>query len=94
VKIYQYKPGMVHGKTILVDDDWATLGTANLDSRSLSLNFEVNALIHSRPLVDQLSDAFLRDLRDAVPVDPDTFANRPWRMKWQESFARLFSPLL
>ncbi|HZU34500.1 MAG TPA: cardiolipin synthase, partial [Gemmataceae bacterium] len=41
VKVYQYTKGMMHSKIVLVDDDWASVGTANLDNRSLHLNFEV-----------------------------------------------------
>ena len=94
VKIYQYTPGMVHGKVIIADDAWATLGTANLDSRSMHLNFEVNALIYSHTLVQRLADAFQHDLGDSVQVDSASFAKRPRRLKMQENFARLFSPLL
>jgi cardiolipin synthase A/B len=93
VKIYQYKPGMVHGKTIIADT-WATLGTANLDNRSLHLNFEVNSLIYSADLVDRLAESFERDLFDAVQVDPEVFAERPRRLRMQENFSRLLSPLL
>jgi len=94
VKIYQYVPGMIHGKIIIADDSFATLGTANLDNRSMQLSFEVNALIYSETLVEQLAAAFERDLADAVQVDPDQFACRCRTLRMQENVACLFSPLL
>jgi|SRR5579884_3771568 len=62
VKVYQYTKGMMHFKIVLVDDDWASVGTANLDNRSLHLNFEVTCLIYSPVLVAELEDAFRKNL--------------------------------
>ena len=46
IRIYHYTKGFMHQKVILVDDDLATVGTANLDNRSLTLNFEITAIVH------------------------------------------------
>ena len=58
VKIYQYTRGMLHSKVMIVDDDWASVGSANLDNRSLHLNFEMNCLIYSAEAVTELARAF------------------------------------
>ena len=48
IKVYQYTKGMMHSKVVMVDGIWASVGTANLDNRSLHLNFEVNCLIYAQ----------------------------------------------
>jgi cardiolipin synthase len=94
VKVYQYSLGMMHSKYVLVDGEWASVGTANLDNRSLLLNFEVNCQLFDPTLVEELENAFLKDLTVSVRIDPLTYANRPWVSQLAENAARLFSPIL
>jgi len=94
VKVYQYSKGMMHSKVVLVDDDWASVGTANLDNRSLFLNFEVNCLIHSRSAVENLDAAFQRDLQDSIRLERAAFARRPFAARLLENACRLLSPVL
>jgi len=94
VKIYQYTKGMMHSKVILVDGEWASVGSANLDNRSLHLNFELNCLIYSPAKVAELEEAFVRDLEDAVRLEPDVFAARPVAGRLIENACRLLSPVL
>jgi cardiolipin synthase len=94
VKIYQYAKGMMHSKVILVDDQWATVGTANLDNRSLHLNFEVNCLFYSPQAVAILEHHFLQDLQDAVRLDLRVFSKRPFAGRLLENACRLLSPVL
>ncbi|MCS7270543.1 MAG: cardiolipin synthase [Gemmataceae bacterium] len=93
-KIYQYLPGMLHCKCLLVDGQWASVGTANFDNRSLFLNFEVNCQFFDPAVTRCLEEQFLRDLAHSVRVDPDVFARRPWMSRIFENAARLFSPVL
>ncbi len=94
VKVYQYTRGMMHSKVFLVDDDWASVGTANLDNRSLHLNFEVNCLIYAKPAVAELEEAFLRDLQTAIRLDRAVYARRPFPTRLLENACRLLSPVL
>ena len=94
VKIYQYSKGMMHSKLILVDGQWASVGTANLDNRSLHLNFEVNCLIYSPEKVAQLEDAFLHDLGDSVRLNQNVYPARPFAGRLLENACRLMSPVL
>src|SRR5262245_52667161 len=94
VKIYQYARGMMHSKMILVDGEWATVGTANLDNRSMHLNFEVNCLIYSPQEVAKLEGFFLRDLRDSIRLDAAAFRRRPFARRLLENACRLLSPVL
>lgn len=94
VKVYQYTRGMMHSKYVLVDGEWASVGTANLDNRSLLLNYEVNALVYDPAVVAELEEHFLRDLEWAVRIDPDVFAHRPFVSRLAENAARLLSPVM
>ena len=59
VKIYEYTPGFVHAKGCVVDDKIGTIGTVNLDYRSLFLHFENNALFYQAPVLKDLKADFL-----------------------------------
>lgn len=94
VKIYEYEKGFLHSKMIIVDNELASIGTANMDMRSFHLNFEVNAFLYRTKSTLRLVDDFLQDLEDATPIEQDDFANRAFYYKVIESTSRLLSPLL
>jgi cardiolipin synthase len=94
VKVYQYTRGMMHAKVVLVDNKWASVGTANLDNRSLHLNFEVNCLIYSPEAVAELEEAFRRDLSCSIRLDRAVYARRPFAGRLLENACRLLSPIL
>jgi cardiolipin synthase A/B len=94
VKIYQYAKGMMHSKLVLVDGQWASVGTANLDNRSLHLNFEVNCLIYSPEAVAVLEEAFVRDLENSIRLEPNAYRSRPFASRLLENACRLMSPVL
>jgi cardiolipin synthase len=94
VKVYQYWKGMMHAKVVLVDGEWASVGTANLDYRSMHLNFEVNALIYSPEAVTELERAFMNDLETSILLDRDAFAGRPLGGRLLDNACRLLSPVL
>jgi cardiolipin synthase len=94
VKVYQYQKGMMHSKVVVVDGQWASVGTANLDNRSLHLNFEVNCLIYDAKAAEELETAFLRDIENAVVLDPDGYQKRPLPTRLAENVCRLLSPVL
>jgi len=82
VEIYEYQPTMLHQKIMVVDDVWATIGTANFDSRSFALSEETNICFHDRALVDNLQSVFLADLGHCQKVDLADWRGRGW---WQRS---------
>lgn len=94
VKVYQYTKGMMHSKVVLVDDEWASVGTANFDNRSMYLNFEVNCLIYAPDAVADLEAAFVRDLGTAIRLERRVYAQRPLAVKLLENACRLLSPIL
>lgn len=94
VKVYQYQRGMMHSKFMLMDHDWASVGSANTDNRSLLLNFECNCQFFDAGVVKELETAFLTDLESSLQVNADRFAKRPLPTRLAENAARLFSPVL
>ncbi len=94
VKVYQYARGMMHSKFVLVDGEWASVGSANTDNRSLFLNFELNCQFFDAAVVRNLEGAFLKDLEWSVRLDPELYATRPFVSRLAENACRLFSPVL
>ena len=78
VRIYEYAPRVLHAKTLLVDANWATVGTANLDYRSLFINDELNLIDEGGVLNSVLAQIFLDDLREADEVLAIQWSQRPW----------------
>ncbi|MCG8541547.1 MAG: cardiolipin synthase, partial [Clostridia bacterium] len=94
VKIYTYEKGFIHSKLLLVDGIGASIGTANLDIRSFSINFEVNAFIYDDELVKRLEDDFIMDIGDSKKIMLQEHIKRKIYIKFKEALGRLFSPLL
>ncbi|MFO0751360.1 MAG: cardiolipin synthase [Myxococcota bacterium] len=93
VRVFEYGPRFVHAKTLVVDDDLAVVGTANLDNRSFRLNFELIAVIFGAALNGQLAAAFAADLMATKELARDGGRPTFWTRLGQ-SGARLLSPLL
>ncbi len=94
VKIYEYEKGFIHSKLLIVDGEVATIGTANMDMRSLNLNFEVNALLVNTDSVDRMVTDFERDLLSTSLMSSDKVKKRKLWERFLESLARLVAPLL
>ncbi|SHI83107.1 cardiolipin synthase [Arenibacter nanhaiticus] len=94
IKIYRYRKGFIHAKTMVIDDLFSSIGTANLDYRSFSINFEINALVYNREVNEQMSVVFVQDLEDSEEMTLERWENRGIVRKLQESFGRLWAPLL
>lgn len=93
VRIYKYEKGFVHSKILLVDGIGGSVGTANLDIRSLEINFEINAFIYDKIVVNKLEIDFKQDLNDSEEILLEEYRKRSLRTKFMESFGRLVSPL-
>jgi cardiolipin synthase len=93
VKIHLYGPPMIHAKTVVVDRELALVGTANLDNRSLRLNFEVAVALYGERATDELAGLFEADLARARPRTRRERQD-PLGRRLLASAARLLSPLL
>ena len=94
VKVYAYNKGFIHAKTMVSDGYVSTVGTANMDIRSFSLNFEVNAFIYNKEVADKLERQFMIDIEDSDQITFNTFKKRSRRERVMESIMRLFAPIL
>jgi cardiolipin synthase len=76
VRIFEWTANVLHAKTAVIDSRWSTIGTLNLDYRSLRGNLEVNASVLDAGFGAVLEASFLRDLEHSVEIDPHRFAMR------------------
>ena len=74
VKIHEYGPAMLHAKTMVVDDQWVSIGSANLDNRSFAINNELNVTFLDRGLARRLAGIFEEDLKYTTPVTREDWA--------------------
>ncbi|MBD5374689.1 MAG: cardiolipin synthase [Bacteroides sp.] len=94
VKIYLYERGMLHSKTVIVDDEFCSVGSANIDFRSFEHNFEANMFIYSTKVNAELRRRFTDDQKHSSRVKPAEWRDRPMLHKAFESILRLLSPVL
>lgn len=94
VKIYLFKKGLLHSKSILIDKQLSLIGTANLDMRSLWLNFEITIAIDDKKFGNKLSHLHNEYISHSQLLDPKYWFLRSHWKKIVEKFFYLFSPLL
>ena len=87
VRVYEYQPRVLHAKTALVDNAWASIGTANLDYRSLFINAEVNLVTGDATFCEELARQFLTDLEGAHEIKLEHWRRRAWWQVMRERFA-------
>lgn len=90
VRVYLYRRGFVHSKTVVADGAYCSVGSANLDGRSMALNFETNAMIYSEELGAQMDAAFLEDLEGCREYSCEEHAACTLWMRAKVAVARLF----
>ncbi len=91
---YTYMNGFLHAKGIVVDEEVLCYGTANMDIRSFSLNFEVNAILYDEGKAREMTAYFLEDLKYAKKITKDMYLGRNLFVRMKEQVSRLLSPLL
>lgn len=94
VKLCLYTRGMMHAKYITVDGQIGIVGSANMDPRSLQLNFEAGCVLFDPTLAKELEASFEEDLQHATCMDLDMFNRRSFATRLAENACRLFSPIL
>jgi cardiolipin synthase len=94
VKVYIYNKGFLHAKTIAADGEVSSVGSANFDKRSFSLNFECNAVMYDSRVASDLEAAFDRDIKDSVELSIEGYRNRSLWIRFKESISRLVSDIL
>lgn len=93
-KVFKYENGFLHAKMVVVDDQIASVGTANMDVRSFRLNFEVNAFIYHAETARKLAAIFHTDAEKSSEMTRLGYRRRPLIIRFKESVSRLLSPVL
>lgn len=94
VRIFEYSAGINHAKIAIADDRWNMVGSANLDYRSMRLNFELNLFFRSKTQNAVLTRILEEDFAMCQEIELNTFSRRPFRRKFFEAALRPLSPLL
>lgn len=94
VSVYQYTPGFNHGKTFVVDDEYAVVGTINLDFRSLYLHFECGVWMYNTASVHKVKESTLEALKISRQVEMEDIKNTSKIKKIARSVLRIFAPLM
>ncbi len=94
VKVYIYNEGFLHAKTVAVDGEVCSVGSANFDNRSFSLNFECNAIVYNEEFTKCQEDAFDEDIKDSFQLTERIYRSRSLVVKIKESVGRLLSGIL
>jgi len=94
VRVHRFTEGLLHAKTITVDDSFAMVGSANFDIRSFHLNFEINLLLYGSEVTAQLRFMQQHYIDGSYQLDPVAWSTRPRHRVMLEDAARLLSPLL
>lgn len=94
IQVYQYQPGFVHQKVVLIDDAAAAVGSANLDNRSFRLNFEIMLLTVDDVFAGDVERMLDTDFAQARPMTRDAYYRLPFWRRIAMHVARLFAPIL
>jgi cardiolipin synthase len=94
VRVFEYSVGINHAKTILLDEDWIMVGSANSDNRSMRLNFELNVLVQAPKAALELEAMFTEDFAASREITLRDFLHRPWRRRLLEAALRPLAPLM
>ena len=88
VEIHEYSVSFLHAKVAVIDKQWATVGSSNLDPLSLLLAREANVLVQDAAFARQLRNRLeVAMAAGGVRVNPDDFAKRPWRQRFLDRLA-------
>ena len=95
VKIYHYdRNAFLHAKTFVIDDEICSIGTANMDTRSFELNFEINAYIYSSDIACKQKKQFEKDILKSNQLTLEMYKGRNNKTKIKEGLSKLFSSIL
>lgn len=94
IKVYFFCKGFNHSKILIIDDNFCSVGSANMDIRSFEDNFEVSAIMYDPKIAAELTGYFMQDISNSVVLTRESWENRSNLHAVYESLARLMSPLL
>ena len=93
-KVYLFHGGFHHTKIMMVDDLYCTVGSSNMDARSLRCDYEVNTVIFNKKTTKELTDLFNEQLKSSTPMQKGYWSTRSAGKKFQGWFGNLLTPFL
>lgn len=93
-KVYTYEKGFIHSKTIIIDGEYSSVGSANFDNRSLQLCFEGNMVLYDYDIAQKLREDFNKDVEVSKRLTIEAYEARGTLIRFKEGLARLISPML
>ena len=87
VEIYEYTPALLHAKTMVIDDVWATVGSTNLDNLSFAFNDEMNLIVYDRPFAQELTRVFAADIAASKRITLTAWKDRGFKARFLEVLA-------
>lgn len=94
IKVYHYQKGFMHAKSITIDSEICAIGTANMDMRSFSLNYELTTVIYDKTTTDKVEKQFFKDLKYCRELTELAYQSISTPKRLGHSLARLVAPLL
>ncbi|WP_417383039.1 cardiolipin synthase [Gimesia sp.] len=94
VEIFEYTKGILHSKTLTIDDSWSLVGTPNFDYRSLILNFEVGLAVYDRKFAQRLRESVEQDFLNAAKITHSDWNSRSKFVILKQNLCRLFAPVM
>ena len=94
VRVYEWKPTVLHAKTFVIDGEWLTIGSMNFDNRSMALNDEATLMVSDRMIGQQMVQVFFDDLRYSQEVTMEQFRRRSWFERLAEQASKLIMRVL
>lgn len=93
-RVFIYDNGFLHAKTLVVDGEISTVGSANFDRRSFRLNFESNAFVYDKTFGEKMDRQFMIDMEHGHELTRKDYNNRKTAVKFKEAISRLLSDIL
>ena len=78
IQLHEYTPALLHTKMMIIDGDWATVGSANFDNRSMAMNDELNVMFYDQAIAKRLEDIFVEDIDNSQKLSREQLENRQW----------------
>lgn len=93
-RVFRYENGFLHAKTLVVDGEVSTVGSANFDVRSFRLNFEANAFVYDKEFASKMEKTFEDDIKLSTEVTLEDYESRDLWIKIKEAVSVLLSDIL
>lgn len=94
VEVYLYRAGFLHSKLLTIDGKLSSIGSSNMDFRSLELNYEINAFVYDRATTQRIEELFAQDLENCTRLEYSSWQQRGKAQRFFESLFRLLAPML